>query len=151
MGSYMDLALAEARVAAAAGEVPVGGVVVRGGEVLARSRNRTLIDHDPTAHAEMLALRAAAAAIGSERLVDCDVYVTLEPCTMCAGALIRYSIARVVFGLRFDQMPASSRTAPGGYSSEPVFGLAKPPVEFVGGVLEEESRLPFNLHAARIA
>ncbi len=97
-GSYMDLALAEARAAAAAGEVPVGCVVVRDGEVVARSRNRTLADHDPTAHAEMLALRAAAAAIGSERLVDCDVYVTLEPCTMCAGALSFARIRRLYYG-----------------------------------------------------
>ena len=97
-GSFMDLALAEARVAAAAGEVPVGCVIVRDGEVVARGRNRTLADHDPTAHAEMLALRAAAAAIGSERLVDCDVYVTLEPCTMCAGALSFARIRRLYYG-----------------------------------------------------
>ena len=94
----MDLALAEARAAAAAGEVPVGCVIVRDGKVVARSRNRTLADHDPTAHAEMLALRAAAAAIGSERLVDCDLYVTLEPCTMCAGALSFARIRRLYYG-----------------------------------------------------
>jgi tRNA(adenine34) deaminase len=98
MDSYMDLALAEARAAAAAGEVPVGCVVVRDGEVVARARNRTLADRDPTAHAEMLALRAAAAAIGSERLGDCDVYVTLEPCTMCAGALSFARIRRLYYG-----------------------------------------------------
>jgi tRNA(adenine34) deaminase len=98
MDSYMDLALAEARAAAAAGEVPVGCVVVRDGTVVARGRNRTLADRDPTAHAEMLALRAAAAAIGSERLVDCDVYVTLEPCTMCAGALSFARIRRLYYG-----------------------------------------------------
>jgi tRNA(adenine34) deaminase len=98
MDSYMDLALAEARAAAAAGEVPVGCVVVRDGAVVARARNRTLADRDPTAHAEMLALRAAAAAIGSERLIDCDVYVTLEPCTMCAGALSFARIRRLYYG-----------------------------------------------------
>jgi tRNA(Arg) A34 adenosine deaminase TadA len=98
MESHMDLALAEARAAAAAGEVPVGCVIVRDGEIVARARNRTLADHDPTAHAEMLALRAAAAAIGSERLVDCDVYVTLEPCTMCAGALSFARIRRLYYG-----------------------------------------------------
>src|SRR5271170_2158431 len=97
-GSYMDLALAEARAAAAAGEVPVGCVIVRGGEVVARTRNRTLADHDPTAHAEMLAIRQAAAAIGSERLVDCDLFVTLEPCTMCAGALSFARIRRLYYG-----------------------------------------------------
>ena len=94
----MDIALAEARAAAAAGEVPIGCVVVRDGEVVARGRNRTLADRDPTAHAEMLALRAAAVAVGSERLVDCDLYVTLEPCTMCAGALSFARVRRLYYG-----------------------------------------------------
>jgi tRNA(adenine34) deaminase len=97
-GSFMDLALAEARAAAAAGEVPVGCVIVRGGDVLARTRNRTLAERDPTAHAEMLAIRQAAAAIGSERLVDCDMHVTLEPCTMCAAALAFARIRRLYYG-----------------------------------------------------
>jgi tRNA(adenine34) deaminase len=96
--SFMDMALAEARAAADAGEVPVGCVIVRGGEVVARTRNRTLGDRDPTAHAEMLAIRQAAAAIGSERLVDCDLFVTLEPCTMCAGALSFARIRRLYYG-----------------------------------------------------
>jgi tRNA(adenine34) deaminase len=96
--SFMDLALAEARAAAAAGEVPVGCVIVRGSDVLARTRNRTLAERDPTAHAEMLAIRQAAAAIGSERLVDCDVHVTLEPCTMCAAALAFARIRRLYYG-----------------------------------------------------
>ena len=94
----MEMALAQARAAAAAGEVPVGCVIVRGAEVLARTRNRTLADRDPTAHAEMLAIRQAAAAIGSERLVDCDLFVTLEPCTMCAGALSFARIRRLYYG-----------------------------------------------------
>jgi tRNA(adenine34) deaminase len=97
-GSFMDLALAEARAAAADGEVPVGCVLVRGGEVIARGRNRTLADRDPTAHAEMLAIRQAAAAVGAERLVDCDVYVTLEPCAMCAGALSLARVRRLYYG-----------------------------------------------------
>ena len=97
-GSFMDLALAQARAAAAAGEVPVGCVIVRNGEVVARSGNRTLTDRDPTAHAEMLAIRQAAATVGSERLVDCDLYVTLEPCTMCAGALAFARIRRLYYG-----------------------------------------------------
>ena len=96
--SFMDLALAQARAAAAAGEVPVGCVIVRNGEVVARTGNRTLTDRDPTAHAEMLAIREAAAMIGSERLVDCDLYVTLEPCTMCAGALAFARIRRLYYG-----------------------------------------------------
>ena len=79
-------------------EVPVGCVIVRGGEVLARTRNRTLAERDPTAHAEMLAIRQAAAAIGSERLVECDVHVTLEPCTMCAAALAFARIRRLYYG-----------------------------------------------------
>src|SRR6202022_4216749 len=94
----MDMALAEARAAEADGEVPVGCVVVRDGEVIARSRNRTLADHDPTAHAEMLAIRAAAVTLRTERLTDCDLYVTLEPCAMCAGALSFARIRRLYYG-----------------------------------------------------
>jgi tRNA(adenine34) deaminase len=94
----MDLALAEARAAEAAGEVPVGCVIVRGGEVIARAHNRTIADHDPTAHAEMLAIREAARTLGTERLDDCDIYVTLEPCAMCAGALSFARIRRLYYG-----------------------------------------------------
>ena len=94
----MQIALDEARAAAAAGEVPVGCALVRGGEVVARAGNRTLTDRDPTAHCEMLAIRAAAAALGSERLVDCDLYVTLEPCTMCAAAISLARIRRLYYG-----------------------------------------------------
>jgi tRNA(adenine34) deaminase len=88
----MDLALQAARNASDAGEVPIGCVVVRDGAVLATAANRTLTDRDPTAHAEVLAIRQAAKRIGSERLIDCDLYVTLEPCTMCAAAI---SLARI--------------------------------------------------------
>src|SRR5450755_3725141 len=94
----MDQALAEARAAAQEGEVPVGCVVVRGSAVIARARNRTLADHDPTAHAEMLAIRAAAAALGTERLTDCDLYVTLEPCPMCTAAISFARMRRLYFG-----------------------------------------------------
>lgn len=94
----MDLALTEAKKAAARGEVPIGCVVARGGEVLAKAGNRTLELRDPTAHAELLAIREAAAKLGSERLVDCDLYVTLEPCTMCAGAISFARIRRLYFG-----------------------------------------------------
>jgi tRNA(adenine34) deaminase len=96
--SFMDLALDLARAAGEAGEVPVGCVVVRGGEVVARAANRTLADRDPTGHAEMLAIREAARALGSERLTDCDVYVTLEPCAMCAGAISFARIRRLYYG-----------------------------------------------------
>src|SRR5215469_11508155 len=98
MPAFMELALEEARGALAAGEVPVGCVVVRDGSPIARAGNRTLRDHDPTAHAEMLAIRAAAAALGSERLVDCDLYVTLEPCPMCAAAASFARIRRLYYG-----------------------------------------------------
>src|SRR5690349_25107936 len=94
----MDVALTEARAAAAAHEVPVGCAIVRGGEVLARAGNRTLRDRDPTAHAELLAIRAAAAALGSERVGDCDLYVTLEPCAMCAAAMSFARIRRLYYG-----------------------------------------------------
>jgi tRNA(adenine34) deaminase len=103
MSSFMDLALDEARAAAAAGEVPIGCVIVQDGEVIARAANRTLIDRDPTAHAELVAIRAAAAAVGSERLVDCDLYVTLEPCAMCAGAISFARIRRLYYGAADDK------------------------------------------------
>lgn len=97
--SYMDLALEEARAAAARGEVPVGAVIVSPqGEVVARAGNRTRELFDPTGHAEILALRAACAAAGSERLVGHDLYVTLEPCPMCASAISQARIARVYYG-----------------------------------------------------
>lgn len=94
----MDMALDEARAAATADEVPVGCVVVRDGTVVSRAGNRTLRDRDPTAHAELLAIRAAAAALGSERLTDCDLYVTLEPCPMCAAAISFARIRRLYYG-----------------------------------------------------
>jgi tRNA(adenine34) deaminase len=98
MASFMDLALEEARTAGGRGEVPVGCVVVRDGKVVARAGNRTLADRDPTAHAEIVAVRSAAMALGSERLADCDLYVTLEPCAMCAGAVAFARIRRLYYG-----------------------------------------------------
>jgi tRNA(adenine34) deaminase len=98
MTSFMDIALEEARAAGRSGEVPIGCVVVHAGAVVARAGNRTLADHDPTAHAEMIAIRKASAALGSERLGDCDVYVTLEPCVMCAGAISFARIRRLYYG-----------------------------------------------------
>jgi tRNA(adenine34) deaminase len=96
--SFMQSALDEARAARDAGEVPVGCVIVRDGEVIARAGNRTLADRDPTAHAEMVAIRQAAARLGSERLTGCDLYVTLEPCTMCAAAIAFARIRRLYYG-----------------------------------------------------
>jgi tRNA(adenine34) deaminase len=94
----MTLALDEANATAARGEVPVGCIIVKDGAVIARAGNRTLADRDPTSHAELLAIRAAAAALGSERLVDCDLYVTLEPCAMCAAAMSFARIRRLYYG-----------------------------------------------------
>jgi tRNA(adenine34) deaminase len=94
----MQIALAEALKAARLGEVPVGALVVRDGEVLGSAHNRREIDQDPLAHAELLALRQAAHTIGGWRLVGCSLYVTLEPCGMCAGALVNSRVERLVFG-----------------------------------------------------
>ena len=98
MTSFMAMALDEARAAGARGEVPVGCVIVRDGAVVARAGNRTLADRDPTAHAEIIAIRQAAASLGSERLEACDLYVTLEPCAMCAGAVAFARIRRLYYG-----------------------------------------------------
>jgi len=96
--SFMDLAMMEARAARDAGEVPIGCVIVRDGVVIAQAGNRTLSDKDPTAHAEMIVIRRAAAAIGAERLSDCDLYVTLEPCAMCAAATSFARLRRLYYG-----------------------------------------------------
>jgi tRNA(adenine34) deaminase len=94
----MQAALAQARQAEVMGDVPIGAVVVRGGQMIAAACNRRIIDRDPTAHAEMLAIRAAAAAIGDWRLEGCTLVVTLEPCCMCAGAIVLARIERLVYG-----------------------------------------------------
>ncbi len=93
----MEAALAEARLACDAGEVPVGAVVVHDGQAVARGQNRVLRDNDPTAHAEIVALRSAAKALGNYRMNGCTLYVTLEPCAMCAGAMIHARLDRLVF------------------------------------------------------
>ena len=107
---FMRLALAEARLAGQEGEVPVGAVVVHGGEVIATGRNAPIATHDPTAHAEMAAVRAAAARQGNYRLEDCELYVTLEPCPMCAGALLHGRLARVVYGAPDPKTGAAGST-----------------------------------------
>ena len=98
MASFMDMALAEARAAGERGEVPVGCVIVREGRVLARAGNRTIADRDTTANAEIVAIRQAAACLCSERLDECDLYVTLEPCAMCVGAVAFARIRRLYYG-----------------------------------------------------
>ncbi|ARU01472.1 nucleoside deaminase [Yoonia vestfoldensis] len=95
--SHMDIALTEARAAAARGEVPVGAVITQDGAIIAQAGNRTRELNDPTAHAEMLAIRAACASLGQERLTGCDLYVTLEPCPMCAAAISNARIARLYY------------------------------------------------------
>ncbi|WP_295887421.1 tRNA adenosine(34) deaminase TadA [uncultured Thiohalocapsa sp.] len=117
--AWMQHALALAAQAAAEGEVPVGAVVVRDGELLGEGWNRPIAAHDPTAHAEIQALRAAAARIGNYRLTGAELYVTLEPCPMCAGAIVHARIARVVYGAAdpkggacgsvFDLLPSDAR------------------------------------------
>jgi len=97
---FLEMALEQAALAEAAGEVPVGAVLVAGGKVIARNHNRPVSTHDPTAHAEILVLRAAAAAAGNYRLEDATLYATLEPCVMCAGAIVHARIRRLVFGAR---------------------------------------------------
>jgi tRNA(adenine34) deaminase len=97
---FMDMALELARQAATLGEVPVGAVIVQDGEVIGRGFNQPIGRHDPTAHAEVMALRNAADRLGNYRLPDCTLYVTLEPCVMCAGAIMHARIGRVVFGAR---------------------------------------------------
>ncbi len=129
----MREALALARDAAAAGEVPVGAVVAAAGRIAGRGRNSTVGLGDPTAHAEILALRAAASALGNYRLEDASVYVTLEPCVMCAGALVAARVRRLVFGardLRFGGVRSKFRIADS--------DLLNHRVEIVEGVLAVE-------------
>jgi len=96
--AWMRLALEQARIAAEAGEVPVGALVTKDGEIVGQGHNRNLLDNDPSAHAEIVALREAAARLGNHRLGGCEMFVTIEPCAMCAGALIHARLARLVYG-----------------------------------------------------
>lgn len=130
---YMGMALEAAREAERAGEVPVGAVVVLGNEVIARGANRTITDCDPTAHAEIVALRIAAQAVGNYRLSGATLYVTIEPCAMCAGAMVQARFARLVYGAD-DPKAGAVRS---------VFSVANHPqlnhrVEIASGILAEE-------------
>ncbi len=132
--TVMDQALAEARAAAARGEVPVGAVVLGpDGALLARAGNRVEADADASAHAEMLALRAAARRLGTPRLVGCDLVVTLEPCPMCAAALVHFRIRQVVFGA-YDPKGGGVEHGPRVFDAR---GCLHRP-EVVGGVQETE-------------
>jgi tRNA(adenine34) deaminase len=129
----MRLALIEARAAADAGEVPVGAVVLWDDRVIARAANRTILDCDPTAHAEIVALRAAAREIGNHRLLGSTIYVTIEPCAMCAGAMVQARVARLVYGC----------AEPKGGAVRSCLAVFDHPalnhhVEVTAGVLEEE-------------
>ena len=141
----MRAALDEARQAALAGEVPVGAVLVADGRILARAGNRTITDCDPTAHAEILVLREAARTIGNYRLLGDDLYVTIEPCAMCAGAMIQARIARLIYGAD-DPKAGAVRSC---------FSLLNDPrlnhrIEVVPGILAEESAAQLqNFFAAR--
>jgi len=131
--AMMRLAIDQARNAWAVGEVPVGAVVVRDGRVLATGYNQPISTSDPTAHAEICALRAASELLGNYRLVDCDLYVTLEPCAMCAGAIMHARVRRVVFGARDPKTGAAG-------SVVDLFGEAQlnHHTEVSGGVLAED-------------
>ena len=131
--TYMEMALAEALAAARNGEVPVGAILTFGDRVLARAGNRTISDCDPTAHAEIMVLRSAARALGNHRLASATLYVTVEPCAMCAGAIIQARIARLVYGC----------DDPKGGAARSCFAIFDHPalnhrVQFTGGVLAEE-------------
>ncbi len=132
---WMALAIEQAEQAAAAGEVPIGAVVVRDGGVLAAAGNAPIARLDPTAHAEVLALRAAAQRLGNYRLVGCDLYVTAEPCAMCVGAALHARIRTLVYGC----------VDPKGGAAGSLYDLARDPrhnhrLEVVGGVEEERCR-----------
>ena len=142
----MQFALAEARAAEAAGEVPVGAIVVSPtGEVLARANNRVLRDHDPTAHAEIVALRAAGLALANYRLLDCTLYCTLEPCAMCAGAILHARIVRLVYAA-----PDPKAGACGSVLSVMNHPALNHRVELASGLLaDESSTLLTNFFRAR--
>jgi tRNA(adenine34) deaminase len=131
--TFMQAALAEARAAAASGEVPIGAVLVHEGQILARAGNRTIRDCDPTAHAEIVVLREAARVLGNHRLADTTLYVTIEPCSMCAGAIIQARVPRLVYGA----------SEPRGGAVQSCFEVLSHPdlnhrVEVVSGVLSED-------------
>jgi tRNA(adenine34) deaminase len=144
---FMQAALEQARIAGGCDEVPVGAVVVHGGEIVGRGFNQPIGRHDPTAHAEVMALRDAAARLGNYRLPGCELFVTLEPCAMCCGAIMHARIARVVFGARDPKTGAAG-------SVLDLFAEARlnHHAEVLGGVLADDcGRLLSSFFAARRA
>lgn len=131
----MALALEQARLALAAGEIPVGAVIARGDAVIAAAHNRRELDRDPTAHAEVMAIRQAARALGGRRLTGCTLYVTLEPCPMCAGAIVMAGLDRVVYGASDPQQGCTGSVYR--ITEDPAFSHFCPAD---GGVLAEECR-----------
>ncbi len=143
--AFMRAALARAEAAGAAGEVPVGAVLVRGDEVIAAGGNAPIASHDPTAHAEIAALRAAGRLLGSYRLTDTTLYVTLEPCVMCAAAIVHARVRRLVFGA-FDPRAGAA----GSITNVFVLPQLNHRVDVFGGVLMEEcAQLLQQFFAAR--
>jgi tRNA(adenine34) deaminase len=130
---FMNAAIAQARAAENEGEVPIGAVIVRDGVVLATGNNRVLRDHDPSAHAEIVALRQAGKVLGNYRLDECDLYTTLEPCAMCAGAIIHARIRRVIYAA--DDPKAGACGSVLGVLNHPRLNHR---LEIVSGVLAEE-------------
>jgi tRNA(adenine34) deaminase len=143
--TWMELALAEARAAQEAGEVPVGAVIIKNGEMIAAGQNRNLRDHDPSAHAEIVALRAAGEHVGNHRLEGCEMYVIIEPCAMCSGALVHARVKRLVYGAKDPKAGAV----------ESVMQVVNHPrlnhrLEVTGGVLEAQcSQLLRNFFRTR--
>ena len=129
----MQAALEQAREAAAAGEIPVGAVVVIGGEIMAAGQNRSVRDSDPSAHAEIVALRAAGSSVSNYRLTDATLFVTLEPCAMCIGAIVQGRVTRVVFGA-YDPKAGAAGSAID-LTDSPAFNHR---FEIMGGVLADE-------------
>lgn len=132
---FMREALRLAAEAAALGEVPVGAVVIKDGEVIGRGFNQPISNNDPTSHAEIMALRDAAKKLGNYRLIDCTLYVTLEPCAMCVGAMLHARVARVVWGAAEPKSGAC-----GSVINLPAEPKLNHHAEFVGGVLADQSR-----------
>jgi len=131
--AFMQVALEQAAESAKAGEIPVGAVVVVSGELVATGQNRSIRDSDPSAHAEVVALRAAGSKLSNYRLTDASLYVTLEPCAMCIGAIVQARLARVVFGA-YDPKAGAAGSAID-LSDSPAFNHR---FEIMGGVLAEE-------------
>jgi len=130
---WIRAAMEEARACEAAGEVPVGALVVASGVVVGRGQNRVLRDMDPTAHAEIVALREAAATVGNYRLIECELYVTLEPCAMCAGAMVHARVKRLVYGAADPKAGAAGSVL--GVVNHPMLNHQ---MEVTAGVLAEE-------------